>query len=134
MASEDISDNVKNSCTLFISYHEFFLLYTLSRTMQIFLLIWVITHINYYGLTQHYSLTWGCVWERAIVTYFRSLRTLASFTKWVNQSAHCIKLSFKPMESFCKMPRANDSNWQSMSVVELFIEIFKKRNCPNQLL
>ena len=32
------------------------------------------------------------------------------------------------------MPRTNDSSRQNMSVVELFIEIFKKKNCPNQLL
>ena len=49
--------------------------------MQIFLFIWVITRINCYGLTQHYSLTRGCFLERAIVTYFRSLRTVAFFCK-----------------------------------------------------
>ena len=102
--------------------------------MQIFLLIRIIIHLNYYGLTQHYSLTQGCFWGRAIVTYFRSLRTLAFFAKYVNQSARCIKVSFKPIESFCKMPRTNDSNRQKMSLVELFIEILKSKNCPNQLL
>ena len=102
--------------------------------MQIFLLIWIIIHIHNYGLTQHYSLTRGCFWGRAIVTYFRSLRTLAFFAKYVNQSARCIKVSFKPIESFCKMPPTNDSNRQKMSLVELFIEILKSKNCPNQLL
>ena len=102
--------------------------------MQIFLSIWIIIHIHNYGLTQHYSLTRGCFWERAFVTYFRSLRTLAFFAKYVNQSARCIKVSFKPIESFCKMPRSNDSNRQKMSLVELFIEILKSKNCPNQLL
>ena len=66
--------------------------------MQIFLLIWVITHIIFYELTQHYSLTRGCFGERAIVTYFRSLQTLAFFAKYVNLSARCIKISFKPIE------------------------------------
>ena len=47
--------------------------------MQIFLLIWAIIYINYYELTRHYSLTRGCFGERAIVTYFRSLRTLVFF-------------------------------------------------------
>ena len=102
--------------------------------MQIFLSIWIIIHIHNYGLTQHYSLTRGCFWGRAIVTYFRSLRTLAFFAKYVNQSARCIKVSFKPIESFCKMPPTNDSNRQKMSLVELFIEILKSKNCPNQLL
>ena len=41
------------------------------------------------------------------------------------QSARCIKVSFKLIESFCKMPRTNDSNRQNMSLVELFIEILK---------
>ena len=73
-------------------------------------------------------------WERAIVTYFRSLRTLAFFAKYVDQSARCIKVSFKPIESVCKMPRTNDFSRQNMSVVELFIQIFKKKNCPNHQL
>ena len=34
------------------------------------------------------------------MTYFRSLRTLAFFAKYVNQSARCIKVSFKLIESF----------------------------------
>ena len=102
--------------------------------MQIFLLIWVITHINFYELTQHFSLTRGCFGERAIVTYFRSLQTLAFFAKYVNLSARCIKISFKPIESVCEMPRTNDYSRQNMSVVELFIEIFKKKNCPNHQL
>ena len=34
-------------------------------------------------------------WERAIVTYFRSLRRLAFFAKYVDQSARCIEVSFK---------------------------------------
>ena len=68
--------------------------------MQIFLLIWVIIYINYYELTRHYSLTRGCFGKRAIVTYFRSLRTLVFFfffffTKYVNQSARCIKVFFQ---------------------------------------
>ena len=50
------------------------------------------------------------------MTYFRSLRTLAFFAKYVNQSARCIKVSFKPRESFCKMPCTNDSNRQNKSV------------------
>ena len=79
--------------------------------MQTFLLIWIIIHIDYYGLTQHDSLTRGCFGERAIVTYFRPLRTLFFFlTKYVNQSAHCIKVSFKLIESYCEMPRTYDSN------------------------
>ena len=79
--------------------------------MQTFLLIWIIIHIDYFGLTQHYSLTRGCFGERAIVTYFRPLRTLFFFlTKYVNQSAHCIKVSFKLIESYCEMPRTYDSN------------------------
>ena len=56
------------------------------------------------------------------------------FTKYVNQSAHCIKVSFKLILSFCKMPRTIDSSRQNISVMELFIEIFKKKNCTNQLL
>ena len=32
------------------------------------------------------------------------------------------------------MPRTNDSNRQKISLVELFIEILKSKNCPNQLL
>ena len=68
------------------------------------------------------------------MTYFRSLRTLAFFAKYVDQSARCIKVSFKPIESVCKMPRTNDSSRQNMSVVEIFIEIFKKKNCPNHQL
>mgnify|MGYP006891486912 CR=1 FL=1 len=32
------------------------------------------------------------------------------------------------------MPRTNVSNRQNMSLVELFIEILKSKNCPNQLL
>ena len=87
--------------------------------MQIFLLIWVITHINFYELTQHFSLTRGCFGERAIVTYFRSLQTLAFFAKYAK-----IKISFKPIESVCEMPRTNDYSRHNMSVVELFIEIF----------
>ena len=59
------------------------------------------------------------------MTYFRSLRTLAFFAKYVNQSARCIKVSFKPMESFCEMPRTNDSNRQSMSLLELSGVILK---------
>ena len=55
-------------------------------------------------------------WERAIVTYFRSLRTLAFFAKYVDQSARCIKVSFKPIESVCKMPRTNDFSRQNMHV------------------
>ena len=51
------------------------------------------------------------------MTYFRSLRTLAFFAKYVNQSAGCIKVSFKPIKSFCKIPRTNDSNRQNMSHV-----------------
>ena len=78
--------------------------------MQTFLLIWIIIHIDYYGLTQNDSLTRGCFGERAIVTYFRSLRTLFFFPKYVNQSARCIKVSFKLIESFCEIPRTNDSN------------------------
>ena len=79
--------------------------------MQTFLLIWIIIHIDYYGLTQHYSFTRGCFGERAIVTYFRQLRTRFFFlTKYVNQSAHCIKVSFKLIESYCEMPRTYDSN------------------------
>ena len=80
--------------------------------MQTFLLIWIIIHIDYYGLTQHYSLTRGCFGERAIVTNFRPLRTLVFFflTKYVNQSERCIKVSFKLIESFCEIPRTNDSN------------------------
>ena len=54
--------------------------------MQIFLLIWVIIYINYYELTQHYSLTRGCFGERAIVTYFRSLRTLVFFFYKIRES------------------------------------------------
>ena len=73
-------------------------------------------------------------WERAIVTYFRSLRTLAFFAKYVDQSARCIKVSFKPIESVCKMPRTNDFSRQNMSEVELFIQIFEKKNCPNHQL
>ena len=59
------------------------------------------------------------------MTYFRSLRTLAFFAKYVNQSALCVKVSFKLIESFCEMPRTNDSNRQSMSLVELSDEILK---------
>ena len=44
-----------------------------------------------------------------------------SFFKIREQSARCIKVSFKLIESFCKMPRTNDSNRQNMSLVELFI-------------
>ena len=61
------------------------------------------------------------------MTYFRSLRTLAFFAKYVNQSAGCIKVSFKPIKSFCKIPRTNDSNRQNMSLMELFIEILKSK-------
>ena len=56
------------------------------------------------------------------------------YAKYVNQSARCVKISFKPIESVCEMPRTNDYSRQNMSVVELFMEIFKKKNCPNQLL
>ena len=45
-----------------------------------------------------------------------------------------IKVSFKPIEIFCKMTRTNDSNRQNMLLVELFIETLQKKNCPNQLL
>ena len=120
------------------SFFNYRLCYALCRysfcTMQIFLLIWIIIHINYYGLTQHYSLIRVCFGERAIVTYFRSLRTLAFFAKYVNQSARCIKVSFKPRESFCKMPRTNDSNRQNKSVGSFLSKFWKKKNCPNQLL
>ena len=72
------------------------------------------------------------------MTYFRSLRTLDFFFfKYVNQPARCIKgikVSFKPIEIFCKMTRTNDSNRQNMLLVELFIETLQKKNCPNQLL
>ena len=68
------------------------------------------------------------------MTYFRSLRTLAFFAKYVDQSARCIKVSFKPIESVCKMPRTNDFSRQNMSEVELFIQIFEKKNCPNHQL
>ena len=59
------------------------------------------------------------------------------FFKYVNQPARCIKgikVSFKPIEIFCKMTRTNDSNRQNMLLVELFIETLQKKNCPNQLL
>ena len=59
------------------------------------------------------------------MTYFRSLRTLAFFAKYVNQSARCIRVSFKLIESFCEMLRTNDSNRQSMSLMELSGEILK---------
>ena len=71
-----------------------FLLHTLSCTMQIFLFIWVITHINYYGPTQHYSLTRGWFGEWIIVTYFRSLRTLVFFFYKIRESISTLYQSF----------------------------------------
>ena len=50
------------------------------------LFIWVITHINYYGPTRHYSLTRGWFGEWIIVTYFRSLRTLVFFLYKIRES------------------------------------------------
>ena len=94
--------------------------------MQIFLLIWVITHINYYGLTQHYSLTRGWFGERVIETYFRSLRTLVFFFYKIRESISTLYQGFFQTDiKFLQMPRTNDSSRQNMSVVELFIEIFK---------
>ena len=59
------------------------------------------------------------VWRKS----HRDLFSVASntcffFTKYANQSAHSIKVSFKLILSFCKMPRTNDSSRQNMSVVE----------------
>ena len=62
--------------------------------MQIFLLIWVIIYINYYELTRHYSLTRGCFGERAIVTYFRSLRTLVFFFYKIRESISTLYQGF----------------------------------------
>ena len=62
--------------------------------MQILLLIWVIIYINYYKLTRHYSLTRGCFGERAIVTYFRSLRTLVFFFYKVRESISTLYQGF----------------------------------------
>ena len=39
-----------------------------------------------------------------------ALNTFFFLTKYVNQSARCIKVSFKLIESYCEMPRTYDSN------------------------
>ena len=73
-------------------------------------------------------------WRKSHSDLFSTaLNTFFFLTKYVNQSARCIKVSFKLIESYCEMPRTYDSNWQNISV-ELIIEILKKKNCPNQLL
>ena len=112
-----------------------------------FLIIYLVTHLADipFNLDYHsYRLLWTdstwffntrLFWRKSHRDLFSTAsNTFFFLTKYVNQSAHCIKVSFKLIESYCEMPRTNDSNWQNVSVVELFIEILKMENCLNQLL
>ena len=103
--------------------------------MQIFLFIWVITHINYYELTRHNSLKRGCSGERAIVTYFWSLRTLVFFFYKIRESISTLCQGFFKTDIKFLQNGAYE-RFQSTEHVcgGTFIEIFKKKNYTNQLL
>ena len=81
-------------------------------------------------MTRHYSLTRGCFGERAIVTYFWSLRTLVFFFYKLRESISRLYQGFfqTDIKFFAKcrvrtIPVDRTCLWWS-----------EKKNCPNQWL